>query len=524
VLSDLTMAVRLARDLKTYLERTHRPEDCPQLLEDQLAQRTESFLRLIERAVFENPLSPYRRLMEKAAVRSADMTAWVGRHGVEGALAELYDRGVYVTLDEFKGRRPIRRPGLEFPVRAHDFDNPLLTTHFEGRSGGSRGVGIRTRVDLELLAHEAAADGVLLSSLDAVDRPRAVWRPALPMGAALKYILRQAKIGMFVERWFTQNEFRFSRDLWRHWLFTRASVALGRRWSRPLPVPEYVPLSEAETIARWLADTKARGALPFLDAAVSSAVRVCLAARQHGLDIAGTLMRVGSEPFTDARARIITEAGAQVFCAYHLAEVGRLGAPCLAPAAVDEVHVVTSTVALLQRERSVGSGSVGALFCSTVHPAVPKMMLNVELGDYAVMGTRACGCPYERVGFRQHLHTIRSYEKLTSEGMHFVGTELLRLLEEVLPQRFGGAATDYQLLEEEVGGLPRVSLVVSPSVGDVDEADMVQTALEALGTTRGADKMAGLWRHADTLRVVGREPYATRAAKVLPLHVSSGKP
>jgi hypothetical protein len=182
--------------------------------------------------------------------------------------------------------------------------------------------------------------------------------------------------------------------------------------------------------------------------------------------------------------------------------------------------VVTDKIALLQRDRPAGAGRVGALFCSTLHPAVPKMMLNVELGDYGVLGQRACGCPYDRLGFRQHLHTIRSYEKLTSEGMHFVGTELLRLLEDVLPQRFGGAATDYQLLEEEVGGLSKVSLVVSPSVGEIDEAHVIRTALQTLGSARGgADLMAGFWGHAETLRVIRREPYATRGAKVLPLHV-----
>ncbi len=524
MLTDLTMAVRLVRDLRTHLGQRHGAEDCPRLVEDQLARRDESFLRLIERAVFENPLSPYRRLVEAVTVRLDDVTTWVGSGGVEGALAELYDRGVYVTLDEFKGRQPIRRAGLVLPVRAHDFDNPLLTAHYEGRSGGSRGAGTRARIDLGLLAHEAAVDGMLVSSLDAHGRPTAVWRPALPMGAALKQILRHAKIGILTERWFTQHEFRFGGDLWRHWLFTRASVALSRRWGRPLPMPEYVPLSEAVVVARWLADKKAQGTPAYLDAAVSSAVRVCLAARQHGLDIAGTIMRVGSEPFTEARARIITEAGVRVFCAYHLAEVGRLGAPCLAPAAVDEVHIVTDTIALLQRDRTAGTGTVGALFCSTLHPAVPKMMVNVELGDYGVLGARACGCPYERLGLSQHLHTIRSYEKLTSEGMHFVGTELLRLVDEVLPQRFGGAATDYQLVEEEVGGLPKVSLVVSPSVGEIDEAQLVRIALETLGSARrGADVMAGFWGHAETLRVIRREPYATRGAKVLPLHVETGK-
>ena len=113
---------------------------------------------------------------------------------------------------------------------------------------------------------------------------------------------------------------------------------------------------------------------------------------------------------------------------------------------------------------------------------------------------------------------------MTSEGMHFVGTELLRLLEEVLPQEFGGAATDYQLLEEEIGGLPKISLVVSPRIGDLDEARVIRTALQTLGSARrGADLMAGVWRNAETLRVVRREPYATSGTKVLPLHVVAGK-
>jgi len=254
-------------------------------------------------------------------------------------------------------------------------------------------------------------------------------------------------------------------------------------------------------------------------------VRVCLAARAHRLDIAGTLFRVGSEPFTEARARIIAEAGCRALCHYALGEIGRLGVACTAPRAVDEVHVAADVVALIQRERSLGDETVGALYCSTLHPAVPKIMLNVELGDYAVMADRACGCPFDGLGFRQHLHTIRSYEKLTSEGMHFVGTELLRLLEEVLPDRFGGDPTDYQLLEdeEESSGLPRVSLVVSPRIGEIDTDRLIANALEVLGSGAGGIGagaiMAQHWRDARTLRVVRREPYATRAAKVLPLHV-----
>ena len=523
MLDDLRMGARFARDFPRFLRRPYTAEDCRRLLGDQLARREESFLRLMARAVFENARSPYVALMRQAKVRFDDVAAWVHREGVEGALTELYGAGVHVTLDEFKGRQPIRRPGLELAVRARDFDNPLLAPHYEGRSGGTRGVGTRTGVDLNLLAHEAAAELIALTALDAVHRPMAVWRPALPISAAMKTVLRNARIGILAERWFSQSAFGFSRDLSKDWLFTRYSLLMSRWCRRALPVPEHTPLPQAIAVARWLADKKSQGTPGYVDAGVSSAVRICLAARQHGLDIAGTLFRIGSEPFTEARAQIIAEAGCRALCHYHLAEIGRLGVACTAPANVDEVHVATDKIALLQRERSVSGATVGALFGSTLHPAVPKIMVNVELGDYGVLSERACGCPFDHLGFRQHLHTIRSYEKLTTEGMHFMGSELVRLVEEVLPARFGGHPTDYQLLEEEEGGLSKVSLLVSPHLGDIDEARLVSTALEVLGSlpdrNRGSAMMGSYWREAKTLRVVRREPHATRVAKILPFHV-----
>jgi hypothetical protein len=525
MLNDLAMAARLIADLKTFLQQPLTLEESRQLLRDRLARRDESFLDIMARAVFKNARSPYRRLLEQANIRYGDVEGWVRHDGVEGALAELYEAGVYVTLDEFKGRRPIRRAGLELAVQAHDYDNPLLLAHYEAGSGGSRGPSTRARVDLALLAHEAAAQLVFLDAAGGLGRPMGIWRTALPSGAAMKSVLRHAKIGILPERWFSPSKLECSRGLWRHWLFTRYVIVASRWLGRPIPTPEHTPLDHAHVVAGWLAAKKAQGATAYLDAAVSSAVRVCLAARARGLDIAGTLFRVGSEPFTEARARIIDEAGCRALCHYAIGEVGRLGVACTAPQTIDEVHVAADVVALIQRERLVGGAAVGALFCSTLHPAVPKVMVNVELGDYGVMSRRACGCPFDRLGFHQHLHAVRSYEKLTSEGMHFVGTELLRLVEEVLPDRFGGAPTDYQLVEDEEdgSGLPRVSLVVSPRVGEVDADRLIATALEVLGSEAGSGGaghiMALHWRDARTLRVLRREPYATAAAKILPLHV-----
>jgi hypothetical protein len=101
----------------------------------------------------------------------------------------------------------------------------------------------------------------------------------------------------------------------------------------------------------------------------------------------------------------------------------------------------------------------------------------------------------------------------------FLGTELLRLVEEVLPARFGGHPTDYQLVEEEEGGLSKVKIIVNPRVGSISEEAVVDTVLQVLHSYPGGGVMTDKWRQGKTLRVVRKEPYVTRSAKILPLHI-----
>ena len=147
----------------------------------------------------------------------------------------------------------------------------------------------------------------------------------------------------------------------------------------------------------------------------------------------------------------------------------------------------------------------------------------MESDDYGVLENRVCSCPIGELGFTKHLSRIRSYEKLTSDGVTFLGTELLRLVEEVLPTRFGGYPTDYQLVEEEEEGLPKVNILVSPRVGDVNEEDLLSTAFQVLHSYPGGDIMSEKWRQGQTLRVARREPYTTASAKILPLHILQKK-
>jgi hypothetical protein len=264
---------------------------------------------------------------------------------------------------------------------------------------------------------------------------------------------------------------------------------------------------------------KRNGTPAVLDTIVSSAVRVCRYAKDQGLDISGTLFRLGGEPLTEAKQRLIAEVGCRSLCFYSITEMSFVGAPCGTPDAPDDVHLLTDKVAALVRPIEVASGTVDALVYTTLLPSSPKLMLNVESGDYALPSERSCGCPMGRLGFLQHLRHIRSYEKLTSEGVTFLGTELLRLVEEVLPQRFGGTATDYQLVEAEEGELSRIFIVASPRLGLLDEAAVTELVLQTLSAYPGGSAMTEHWRQGQTLKVLRQQPYRTASAKILPLHL-----
>jgi hypothetical protein len=254
-------------------------------------------------------------------------------------------------------------------------------------------------------------------------------------------------------------------------------------------------------------------------------VRTCTAALEAGLDIGDALFVLVGEPFTASKATVFASVGCRAFSHYAMVEAGAIGIACRAGTAPDDVHLLTDKIATIQRDRPVGTDgqTVGALFHTTLLPFSPKVMLNVESGDYGVRQERRCGCRAAPAGFDEHLHTIRSYEKLTSEGMSFLGGDLLDLVERVLPARFGGRPTDYQLVEGEQNGLPRVTLVVRPAIGELDPDEVATAALDFLGRRgRPHRMMAGIWAQGETLRVVRRDPYVTPGGKIPPMRTLTG--
>jgi hypothetical protein len=293
----------------------------------------------------------------------------------------------------------------------------------------------------------------------------------------------------------------------------------------PLPPVEHVPLDAPFPIADWMARTLRAGEIPHLWAFPSSAVRLCQAAEEAGLDLGGARLTVTGEPVTDARLAVIRRAGAEPVPDYGSADSGGpMSYGCLAPEASDEVHFFHDLHALIQAEE--GPCPAGALLVSSIRPTAPIVLFNVSMGDRAVVTDRACGCPLEALGWRRHLHTIRSYEKLTAGGMTFIDTDVIRVLEEVLPRRFGGGPTDYQILEEEMdGGHPRLCILVAPSVGAVDGAAVSETFLAAIGAgSATARVMAAQWRQGGVVRVERQAPLATPSGKILHLKAPGRAP
>jgi hypothetical protein len=492
-----------------------------------LAGREAGFLRLVERGIFGYPRSPYRALFALAGCELGDVRALVAARGLEGTLEALRDAGVYVAYEEFKGREPIVRGGREIPVAPGDFDNPFLQAAYQRTSGGTTGAGTRVMTDLDNMRAKAARR-VLEDEIQGLrDVPFAVWRGVLPDNG-LGAMLSRLPEGMVPERWFTPVTPGQLRPSLEFRLATAYVLRTSRLCGVRLPRPEPVPVEEAGRVARWVAETLAERGGCHLRAYVSLLVRVAQAAGEAGLDLTGAVFGGGGEPPTPAKVAEIRRSGARFLPSYNVSELGKIGTPCLAPVEPNDHHLCQDHLALVQRRRAVPGTDVevDAFLFTTLLPSAPKLALNVESDDYGVVERRDCGCPWQAEGLAVHVRGIRSFRKLTGEGMTLVGSDVVRLLEVVLPARFGGGATDYQLVEaEDERGLTRVHLLVSPRVEIASESAVVEALLDGLADgSPGADMARATWAAAGTLRVERREPVWTGRGKLMPLHLAGARP
>jgi hypothetical protein len=519
-LEDLVVGAQLVAGLPRLLRRPLSVPRARAILARRLERREGDFLDIARRAIYRQPASPYRRLLRLAGCEYGDLERLVRQEGVEGALLSLYRHGVYLSLDEFKASRPVIRGSATIRVNPARVRNPLAAVHGAVQTGGSRGQGTPVPIDLGFIRDRAVNALLAFDAWGDDGWRQAVW--ATPGGVAIVRALEYAAFGSPPERWFTQIDAAASglhpRYRWSARLLRWGSVLVGI----PLPRPELVPLDDPLPIARWIAEVIRAGATPHLHTFASSAVLLCQAALAAGIDLRGARMTVASEPITAARLAVIRQTNAQALPYFAGIECGPIGYGCLEPEAPGEVHLLDDFQAVIQPGLAGAASDLPplALLLSSLRATAPFVLLNVSFGDRAVVGRRACGCPLERLGWRTQLREIRSFEKLTAGGMTFLDTDIIRVLEEDLPGRFGGGPTDYQLVEEESDdGRPTLRLLIHPAVGSLDEAAVVDSFLASIGSGSGVNRVMELqWREAGLLRIERRPPLRTAAGKILHLH------
>jgi hypothetical protein len=512
---------RFLTRLPAHLRHPITVSEAREILYRRLQHRESDFLALVRRTIYPYPESPYRQLLEIAGCGYDDLARLVTKDGLDEALRVLCRAGVYLTVEEFKGRRPTIRGGVSIDVTPDRCRNPSLVGHLRVQSSGSRGPRTETVKTLEYLRDQAVNKCLVL------DGRGGPWRLAhwdVP-GGGLTALLASSLSGTTPERWFSPVD---PRDPRLHARYRWSARAI--RWGsllagRPLPAPRHVPVDDPLPIARWMRDVLETGGQPLLVGYSSAVVGLCQAARAAGIEIPGAQFTLDGEPLTQARLDVIRQVGADALPTYATSEAGRTGDGCLARHEVDEVHVESDLHGLIQP--GAGGARPGlppdSLLISSIRPSTAFILVNVSMGDQATLFERACGCPYEQLGWTTHLHSIRSFEKLTAAGMTFLDTDVIRVLEEVLPGRFGGIPSDYQLVEEEAAdGAPRIRLLVHPRVGPLPEDAVAQAFLAAIGRGSGAERIMSLvWGDARLLRIERRPPVAAETGKVLHLHAAA---
>jgi hypothetical protein len=355
---------------------------------------------------------------------------------------------------------------------------------------------------------------VLFAAHGWLERPLVFWTPT-HTGLANRY-LKCAKFGKRYTKWFAMATMAAPQD----WIRSKVVHGLARRLAG-LPHPERVPLNQPGRVCDYLVDLVEMGTPPVVNTSPSAAARLSMEAKARGKTLDGVAFLLGAEPLTPARRATIEDSGAMAVPTYGTSESGWIGAQFPGLNKCDEVHIFRDAYAVIaQRPEPTDSTHPGRpLMFTNLRPASAKVLLNAELGDAAILETESTSWPATELGYTQRIHTIRSFRKITAWGTTFAQADLYPVLEQVLPARFGGSATSYQLVEQEDSrGIPQLVLLISPAVGEIDQGAVRSTLLQEIERLRSYyGFMATMLAQAGAIRIERREPMATARGKVLPV-------
>jgi hypothetical protein len=519
------MYAGFATGLPAFLRHRVTPEGARKIIADRLRRREDNFLSLVRLAVFTWPESPYNFIMHEARCEAGDIESLVRKDGLDASLAALERGGIAVTFDEFKARTPIVRNGRTLEVQSSAFDNPLGARKVESQTSGSTGTATRVNMNLDHLAATVPARLLAEVANDVHGLPIIVYRAGLPSSAAVSNILQHFVMGNPVRRWFSPIAAGEVGAPLRFRLAGAMIPALSAFAGCVFPKMETLRFEEAIKVADAAAKYVRDEGGCMVSSPVSTSLTVCLAAAQRGLDLTGVTFMGAAEPASAAKVKGIRAAGAEFVTRYGMSETGIAGAACGDAVDDTDVHLLKDALALVPASRSlaVGDNRVVPFALTSLLPTAPKILINVDVDDFGIVERRQCGCAFGELGLDQHLRQIGSAGKLTGRGITLLGSDVVHLIEEMLPARFGGCAQDYQLVEEEQpDGQSVLTLLVSPSLPIADDRAPAVALYEALSRGRpGASYSGTMLKNADAVRVRRDRPVPNSRGKQPPFRTAS---
>ena len=313
---------RLALGFRRFLREPITFEQSREIIRQRLKNREQNLLTIVKRAIYDNKRSPYLQLLRLAGCEYGDFEQLVRSNGIEAALKKLCQEGVYLSIEEFKGKKAVTRGGKEFLFQATDFDKPYLPGHIEVTSSASRNTRTRTIYDFDNIAMGRAVYAIIwLDAFDALDLPIIMLHSIIP-GLGPLHVLQLAKAGKTPTRWFSPISSRDIKPSLIDRIATNYIIYMGRLWGAKLPAPEYIRMDEYWKLASLIADFINRHGGCCVQTGISQAVRICHAAREKGLNITGVKFISAGEPLTDVKRQEIESAGAQIYIRYAILKQG----------------------------------------------------------------------------------------------------------------------------------------------------------------------------------------------------------
>jgi hypothetical protein len=364
---------------------------------------------------------------------------------------------------------------------------------------------------------------VFFAAHDLLSFSHAMYDAILPGEGGIHNLLSYAKLGIVTDRWFARRIPVNTRLEGAYfYLNTYLLVLMGKWFGSGFPKPEFLDISDIRRILYWISEKGREGKACCITTVASNAARIGRLAWDTGMSLEGTKFIVSGEPFTKFKRETLERVGASATPRYAFSAGVQVGYGCGNPVHTDEIHINKHILAVIPLPKPVtGNGTLQSLLFTTLHPSAPVFYFNVENGDCATLEKRKCGCAFEMVGLTQHLYGIRSYEKFTSEGMNYFYSDLFELLEKTIPSEFGGGPGDYQLVEEEDDtGQTRLTLLVDPGVGDLNEENLISRLQQGLAQGSRSNRfMSKVWQDAGAFRIRRAIPHASARGKILPLHI-----